>query len=438
MIRWFYSALLYLTLPLVWLRLIHRGMAQPGYRQYRKERWGYYHPVSGTAPLIWIHAVSVGETRAAEPLIGALLSAYPQHNILLTSMTPTGRATGAERFVENPSFGARFPHRVRQAYLPYDYPDAVARFLKHFQPQIGLLMETELWPNLMSACARHQLPILLVNARLSERSARGYARFSALTGAAFRQLRGVIAQTAADAERLSTLGATVLGVSGNLKFDVQPDKALLDQGKTWRASFGERPVWLAASTREGEENGLLAAHQTLLKEVPDALLMLVPRHPQRFQAIADQVIAAGLSMVRRSESQPLQDTQVWLGDSMGEMPAYYACADIAVMGGSWMPLGGQNLIEATACACPVLVGPHTFNFAQATEDAIAAGAACRLPDTEALPGTLLSLWSNPANQLAMQNAAAQFTAQHQGATQRTLEHIRHLFPVLPHAFPLGR
>ncbi len=432
-VRFIYVLVLYLAVPLVWLRLILRTRKQPAYGDHRWERWGFYPSLVTTKPLIWLHAVSVGETRAAEPLILTLLKIYPDHDILLTGMTPTGRATGLERF--GPSTATE--DRVHQAYLPYDYPGAVQRFLCHFQPQIGLLMETELWPNLMAACQSRRLSVVLVNARLSERSARGYQRFSALTGPAFRALTGVAAQTTADAARLSNLGANNITVCGNLKFDVTPDAALLALGQTYRTTLVQRPIWLAASTREGEEADLLAAQQTVLAQYPDALLVLVPRHPQRFEEIAALITNSGLAMTRRSQSLPSLQTQVWLGDSMGEMAAYYACANIAVIGGSWQPLGGQNLIEAAACGCPVIVGPHTFNFTQATEDAITAGAAIRLDGTAAIATELLDFWGDKKRQLLMQEAAITFTRQHQGATQRTLAVIQENYhpqqpPVQPH------
>jgi 3-deoxy-D-manno-octulosonic-acid transferase len=430
--RWLYCLVLYLAVPLVWLRLILRTRKQPAYGEYRWERWGFYPAKSASKPLIWVHAVSVGETRAAEPLILALLKNYPDHDILLTGMTPTGRAAGLECF----GTGTQTAGRVFQAYLPYDYPGAVSRFLRHFQPRLGLLMETELWPNLMASCSQRKIPVALVNARLSERSARGYQRFSALTQPAFQKLACVAAQTGADASRLRASGAPNVTVCGNLKFDVTPAPEKLALGKEWRKQIGlscglrSRPVWLAASTREGEEADLLAEHRAILAQRPDALCILVPRHPQRFAAVAALATESGLKVAHRNQQLPATDTQVWLGDSMGEMAAYYAASDIAIIGGSWQPLGGQNLIEAAACGCPVVVGPHTFNFTQATADAIAANAAIRLADTSAIAPTLLSFWTQPEQQATMRSAAEKFTAQHQGATQRILATIVGIIPPL--------
>ena len=409
MARFVYSLLLYLLLPAILLRLFLRGRKQPAYRAHVGERFGFYgtEAPARDGPLIWVHAVSVGETRAAQPLIEALQARWPGARILLTGMTPTGRATAAEVYGE----------RVIQAYLPYDLPDAVGRFLDHFSPSFGVLMETEIWPNLLAGCAARKLPVALVNARLSARSARGYARFSALTRPAFARLNAVAAQSVADGERLAALGAPCVEVCGNLKFDVAPSAERLQLGESWRSVLAGRPVWLAASTREGEEALLLDAWQRVAS---DALLVLVPRHPQRFAEVGSLVDSYGLACRRRSEGLPSADTQVWLGDSMGEMAAYYALADLAFVGGSLLPLGGQNLIEAAACGCPVLVGPHTFNFLSATEDAIAAGAARRVADAPALVEQVDSLLQDQTSLAAMRQAGGAFAAAHRGAAARTL------------------
>lgn len=410
MARLLYSLCFFLALPLIWLRLLWRSRRQPEYLQHLGERHGRF-PPRPEGPLIWVHAVSVGETRAAQPLIEGLLAQYPDSRILLTGMTPTGRATGREVYGE----------RVFQCYLPYDLPFTVDRFFRHFSPRFGVLMETEVWPNLLAAARRHGVPVLLANARLSARSARGYRRFSALARPAFAALSGVAAQTAADAERLQALGAAPVVVCGNLKFDVSPAADKLALGQAWRAALGERPVWLAASTREGEEALLLAAWR---QQAPAAaLLILVPRHPQRFDEVAELCRTAGLATERRSHGLPQADTEIWLGDSMGEMAAYYAAADLAFIGGSLLPLGGQNLIEAAACGCPVLIGPHTFNFAQASDDALAAGAARRVADAEDLLRQVQHLLQADGERTAMRQAAQSFAAAHRGATARMLEFI---------------
>lgn len=407
MARLLYSLILYLATPLICLRLLWRSRKQPEYLRHLGERYGFYRQPA-PAKLIWVHAVSVGETRAAQPLIEGLMARWPEHRILLTGMTPTGREAGVQVYGE----------RVIQVYLPYDYPGAVGRFLRHFSPAFGVLMETEIWPNLLTAAKVRQVPVMLANARLSARSARGYGKLDGLVSPAFAALSGVAAQTAGDAKRLGALGAGPVEVCGNLKFDVTPAAASLALGKNWRAAIGQRPVWLAASTREGEEALVLEAWQKIT--VPDALLVLVPRHPQRFEEVAGLLAEHGLGFVRRSSGLPEAATQVWLGDSMGEMAAYFSLADLAFIGGSLLPLGGQNLIEAAACGCPVLVGPHTFNFLQATEDAIAAGAARRVEDAATLGVAVDGLLRNREELAAMRDAASRFMLAHQGAGQRML------------------
>ena len=410
MARLLYSLLLYLITPLIWLRLLWRGRKQPEYRQNVGERYGFYRqPVPPR--LIWVHAVSVGETRAAQPLIEGLQARWPEHRILLTCMTPTGREAGLQVYGE----------RVIQAYLPYDYPAAMARFFAYFSPEFGVLMETEIWPNLLAAAKQRQIPVVLANARLSARSARGYGKLPALVRPAFQSLSGVAAQTDGDAQRLAGLGASRVEICGNLKFDVLPPADKVALGDSWRAAVGSRPVWLAASTREGEEALILDAMMQI--GVADALLVLVPRHPQRFDEVAELLERRGLRTLRRSSALPQAETQVWLGDSMGEMAAYYALADLAFVGGSLLPLGGQNLIEAAACGCPVLVGPHTFNFLQATDDAIAAGAARRVADAQELGRVVDVLLREKIELAVMRRSASEFAAAHQGAAQRTLEFI---------------
>ena len=402
--RFFYSLLLYLLLPFIPLRLLWRGRKQPAYLKYWRERFGWYGIVP-PAPLIWIHAVSVGETRACVPLIAALQAHYPEHAILLTHMTPTGRETGQ----------TLFGTRVLQAYLPYDFPGAVQRFIKHFKPSFGLLMETELWPNLIATCRQRQIPLALINARLSARSARGYARLAALSREALQALTLVSAQTAADAERLTQLGARDIAITGNLKFDVVPPPAT-DQ---LRNLFGvERRVLLAASTREGEEALLLDAFS---KPIPNQLLVIVPRHPQRFNAVAALLTTRGINFQRRSENKPISvDTPVVLGDSMGEMFAYYGAAEVAIIGGSLLPFGGQNLIEACALGVPVILGPHTHNFAQVAEDAVKAGAALRVPDAHAALAQAQALLVDTEKRTGMHAAALKFAADHRGAVDKTM------------------
>ena len=407
MTRFFYSLIFYLATPLILLRLLWRARKQPAYLQHLGERFGFYGE-KPAQPLIWVHAVSVGETRAAQPLIEALQKSWPDHRILLTGMTPTGRAAGLEVYGDS----------VIQAYLPYDIPVTVNRFFRHFSPVFGVLMETEVWPNLLAAAQAQKVPVVLANARLSARSARGYGRIAGLVRPAFAAFKAVAAQTAQDAQRLGEQGVLSAEVCGNLKFDVTPAEGKLALGRHWRSLLGKRPVWLAASTREGEETLVLNAWRIMAQ--PNALLVLVPRHPQRFNEVAALLAAEGINCIRRGEGLPDASTQVWLGDSMGEMAAYFALADFAFIGGSLLPLGGQNLIEAAACGCPVLVGPHTFNFTQATEDAIAAGAAKRVLDADALGRQAGELFSDPDQLAKMRQSAVAFAAAHRGATAKTV------------------
>lgn len=418
-----YSLLWWLALPLALGRLWRRGAQEPGYRQHWNERLGLYRgrAANDEPHTIWVHAVSVGETRASEPLVQALLDTYPRSRILLTHMTPTGRATGKQLFGKH---GAR----VVQSYLPYDTFSMVRRFIRHFEPRICILMETEVWPSLIACCNEARVPVVLANARLSERSLRKARRLGALMRGAARGISLVAAQTEADADRVRSLGVTHVDVTGSIKFDVQVPQAALALGGQWRMQVGARPVLLCASTREGEEDLILDAFQRALQAqtLPaDTLLLLVPRHPQRFDAVAHMASERGLAVQRRSAlAQPgasvAADVQVLLGDSMGEMFAYYALCDVAFIGGSLQPLGGQNLIEAAALGKPVLIGEHTFNFAQVTEDALAAGGAVRVATADELMSQAAQLLRDDAARLAMGGRARDFAGQHKGATQRTL------------------
>ncbi len=433
MLRLLYTLLWLAVLPLALLRLAWRARREPGYLQHVGERLGRYPHSPGAGPWLWVHAVSVGETRAAQPLVQALLERYPGHRLLLTHMTPTGRQTGAQLFGGEP--------RVAQCYIPYDLPWLVRRFLRHFEPEAGMLMETEVWPNLVRGARRAGVPLFLVNARLSPRSFRRTARFGRAAAAMYADFRGVLAQTEGDAGRFRALGVAGVQVTGNLKFDMQAAPELVERGHRLRHAFGARAVLAAASTREGEEALLLdalARWEPLAGGVPRPALLLVPRHPQRFDEVAALVARAGLSLQRRSaltvdvadvadaadrpgagEAGALQ-ADVLLGDSMGEMAMYFAASDLAFIGGSLLPLGGQNLIEACAVGTPVLIGPHTFNFAQATEDAIAAGACERVADAETLVRAAAALLGDGARLAAMGEHARAFAALHRGATVRTV------------------
>jgi len=408
--NWLYTLILNLLIPFALLKLWWRGRKQPDYRRHIPERFGIYKTPEPTAPVIWLHAVSVGETRAATPLVERLLQQYPDHQILLTHTTPTGRATSEQLFGD----------RVLRAYLPYDLPEAMQYFLEHYQPRLGLLMETELWFNLIAACDKKHIPLLLVNARLSEKSARGYARLGKLTRQGLQRLSAIAAQTEDDAARLWALGAKDVLVTGNLKFDVAPPQDAAAQGEALRQKLGEaRPVFLAASTRDGEETLILDALQTI--HIPYLLTVIVPRHPQRFDEVADLLEKRGITHVRRSSGTEVPaDCPVVLGDSMGEMYTYYAASDVAFIGGSLLPLGGQNLIEACIMGKPVLIGLHTFNFWQVTEAAIAAGAAIRTQDTTALGKAVENVFRDDGLRARMAANALMFSASQGGAVERLL------------------
>ena len=414
---WLYANGLRAATPLLLLRLLWRSRAEPGYRHALGERLGRYR--EGRRPMpgaLWLHAVSLGETRAAAALVDALREARPGLRLLLTHGTATGREAGQ----------ALLRGGDLQAWLPFDTPGATARFIARFRPAVGVLMETEVWPGLLRAAAAHSVPMVLGNARLSEHSRRQGERFAALLHPAVESLAMVLAQTEADAERLRSAGARDVRVPGNLKFDVTPSAHLLARGRLWRAGL-DRPVLLAAVTREGEEAALLAAWRERVPAVGGRagtapLLVIVPRHPQRFDAVATLVEGAGLRLARRSswaDAPPpaALAADVWLGDSLGEMPAYYALAQVALLGGSFEPLGGQNLIEAAACGCPLVMGPHTFNFAEAARLSLAAGASLRAGDIGAGLREALALLGSDT-QYAMAARAMGFAAQHRGAGRR--------------------
>jgi 3-deoxy-D-manno-octulosonic-acid transferase len=410
-----YSALLRLLKPAYVLRLWWRGRSEPLYRHAIAERLGSYRGAPSTTGWTWVHAVSLGETRAASALIDALRRRDPGLRLLLTHSTATGREAGLALLRDGDA----------QAWLPYDTPGVVQRFFRQFEPALGILMETEIWPNLLHAAHRHGVTMVLANARLSEKSQRQGQRLAAVMRPAVETLSLVLAQSDADARRLREAGARQVLVSGNLKYDMAPDPLRIERGRQWRAALA-RPVVLAAVTREGEEAMLLAAW--LRRPQPRPLLVVVPRHPQRFDEVASLLAAGGLRVRRRSSwtDTPPQDAaaaDAWLGDSMGEMPLYYGLGDVALLGGSFAPLGGQNLIEAAACGCPVVMGPHTFNFAEAAELSKAAGAATRVADVDAGIDMAMELLADEARLAQASERARMFASQHRGAAARMAEAI---------------
>lgn len=432
-----YSLLTWCAQPLLRRKLRRRAVAEPGYAHAVDERFGHYgpaHPSASTQPpghWVWIHAVSLGETRAAAILLVQLRAQMPGMRLLLTHGTATGRAEGAKLLQ---------PGDV-QVWQPWDTPGAVSRFLRRFRPAVGILMETEVWPNLVAGCQRAGVPLVLANARLSEKSLRQAQRLARLARPAYAGLAAVWAQTEDDARRLRSLGAPVRGVLGNLKFDLVPDAPLLAQGRAWRQQTG-RPVVMLASSREGEEAMWLEnikqkqppaqdgqAQAAINKVANSVQWLIVPRHPQRFDEVQQLLEGAGLTVSRRSRwaSAPVA-ADVWLGDSLGEMALYYGLADVALLGGSFAPLGGQNLIEAAACGCPVVLGPHTFNFAEAAELACAAGAAERVPDLAQGMARAVDLAEDAASLALAREHAHRFAAAHRGAAQATAQAVRALVP----------
>jgi 3-deoxy-D-manno-octulosonic-acid transferase len=423
-LRSLYTVALYAALPLLLARLWWRGRREPRYRRRIGERFGRFRE-RAARPVLWIHAVSVGEARASVPLVRALIEAYPDCEALLTCMTAAGRETLKGLYGES----------VRVAWLPYDTPAGARRLLEHFRPRLGVLMETEIWPNLLEACGEFGVPVLLANARLSEKSLRDYARWGALARPAFARLAAVCAQSDADAARLATLGARGITVTGNLKFDAAPDPEQVAQGLAWRRALGARGVVLLASTREGEEALLLEA---LGAPAPDVLVAVVPRHPQRFKDVEKLLVGRGATPARRSRGEtPGPGQSYFLGDTMGEMAFYFAAADVAIIGGSFMPLGGQNLIEACAVGAPVVVGPSTFNFAEATRLALSAGAALQAVDAAEAMRAALQLLGDPARRAAMGAAGKALCEAHRGATLKHLAMCRRLLeaPASPRASP---
>mgnify|MGYP001263592344 CR=1 FL=1 len=424
-----YSVLMGLLQPLLPLRLRRRARVEPVYAQAIEERFGRYGaqvPGAVSPGYVWVHAVSLGETRAAAVLIAALREALPGMRLLLTHVTATGRMQGQSLLCEGDV----------QVWQPWDTPGAVARFLARFRPRIGLLVETEVWPNLVHGCKQAGVPLCLVNARMSEKSLRKALRLRSLAVPAFRGLHAVWAQSEADAERLRQLGARVAEVMGNFKFDATPNPTLWEQGRRWRSACG-RPVVMLASSREGEEVQLLPVLQSIaalapvnacdvaIKNIANQIQwLIVPRHPQRFESVVRLFRDAGLRVAPRSQwGDTPTPADIWVGDSLGEMSLYYGMADVALLGGSFEPLGGQNLIEAAACGCPVVMGPHTFNFAEAAALARDAGVAWEVPDLATGVALVLELVRDGAR-LAQARASAQALAQaHQGAAARTAQAV---------------
>lgn len=423
--RTLYTLLFHLGLPLVALRLAWRAWKAPAYAKRIGERFAF-----GMPPLkpggIWLHAVSVGESIAAAPLVRELLKRYPDLPVTVTCMTPTG----SER-IQAMFGGPEYAGRVQHCYLPYDLPWAAARFLNTIKPRLAVIMETELWPNHIHQCAKRGIPVALANGRLSERSARGYARFGKLTGPMLAEMSLLAIQTEAEAERFRALGALpeCVEVTGSIKFDLTVDPQLLVRAaelrEQWQAA--DRLVWIAASTHAGEDEQILAAHRQLLQQWPNALLILVPRHPERFGTVYELCLREGFTTCRRSTGESVQPAdQVLLGDTMGELLFMYALADVAFVGGSLIPHGGHNLLEPAALAKPLLSGPHTFNFLEIAAMLRNAGALREPADSAALAATLAELWERPEQAVSMAKAGSAVMKANQGALAKLLDGLSRL------------
>ncbi|NWD47525.1 lipid IV(A) 3-deoxy-D-manno-octulosonic acid transferase [Pseudomonas gingeri] len=420
--RTLYTLLFHLGLPLVALRLWLRARKAPAYARRIGERFA-----RGLPPMrqdgIWVHAVSVGESIAAAPMIRALLAQYPRLPITVTCMTPTGSERIKALFASEP--------RIQHCYLPYDLPWAAARFLDAVRPRLAVIMETELWPNHIHQCARRGIPVALANARLSARSARGYGRFARLTRPMLEEMSLIAVQTEVEAERFRQLGARAecVEVTGSIKFDLSIDPQLLARAAELRGQWQaqQRPVWIAASTHEGEDEVVLAAHRQLLASHPDALLILVPRHPERFNSVFELCRQQGLPTVRRSTAEPVTaQTSVLLGDTMGELLFLYALADSAFVGGSLVPNGGHNLLEPAALAKPVLSGPHLFNFLEIAALMREAGALQEVDDADGLAVAVQRLFELPRDAQRMAEAGLKVMRANQGALQRLLDGLGRL------------
>lgn len=414
-----YRGLTYCALPLAKCYLRKRARKQPEYLDHWDERFGWCDYPAPQKPRLWLHAVSVGETAASRTLIDAFLSENPNAEILLTCMTPTGRETGAK-------IAERWPGRIVQCYLPYDNPRLMEKFFEQTDPVMGVVMETEVWPNMMAEARRRSIPVVLANARESEKSA-GQARLAAsLMGQAFASFEAVLAQSKADAQRLQALGATNVHICGSVKFDIRPDPAQVKSAAEVKKTF-PKPVVLLASTREGEE-AMFSSH--LAEHMEEAVFLVVPRHPQRFDEVAEILKRSGCRVIRRSEDRDFAGLSagpaVLLGDTMGEMSFYCALSDVCIMGGSFGGTGCQNLIEPAASGSPVVVGSSTFNFAQAVADAVAEGGAVQAAHPRDAVETALS-WLVDGTLAERSRRALEFASLYTGATQRQMQFVREIW-----------
>lgn len=419
-LRGLYSLVIRLALPISLYYLIWRGLRQREYFDRWSERFALYRGerVNGC---LWIHAVSVGEVNAAAPLLEALRERHPGQTLLVTTTTPTGSAR----------VRALWGDTVHHVYLPYDLPGAVRNFIEHFQPRLAVVMETEIWPNLFAELERREIPAIIANARLSERSLRGYRPISLLIRQAMATVDCVAAQSEADAARYRKLGArdARVKVSGNLKYDLPLPEGIVEQAAAWRKSWGDRPVWIAASTHPDEEEVVIEAHRAVLAATPNALLLWAPRHPERFAAVAAACARAEFRVAqRRRDELPQAQTEVFVIDTLGELMSFYAACDVAFVGGSLQEVGGHNLLEPAALGVPALVGPHTFNFQEITELLIDVGAVQQISDAASLSTKLGQLFRHPDERHRRGEAGRTRIAIERGALARTLKMIERCWP----------
>jgi len=414
-LRFIYTFVLYLAIPFIILRLLWRGRRDAAYWHRWAERFGFYPTDFYLDHAIWIHAVSVGEVQAATPLITALLHQYPQYPLVVTTMTPTGSQRVAQLFV----------NRVAHVYLPYDLPGAMTRLIKRIQPRLLILMETELWPHLLAICQRRKIPVILANARLSAPAVAGYQRLGRFAHEIICAITLIAPQTELDAQRFAMLGATKLSVTGNIKFDLHLPENLLEHANVLRQQWGiDRPVWIAASTHAGEEEQLLEVLTQVKQRYKNLLLVLVPRHPERFNSVATLCEQYGYTVMRHSKHQASSlTTDIYLGDTLGELLLFYATADVAFVGGTLVPIGGHNLVEPAALGLPIIIGPHTFECEEISRQLLALGIAQRIHHATELTEILISYLDDSARRHQISEQARRFIQQNRGALAKLLKLI---------------
>lgn len=417
--RYLYSAILYLLTPFYLAYLYWRGRRAPAYRDRIAERFGFYN-LEVTQNPIWIHAVSVGEAQAAMPMIQKLKERFPNHPILMTTTTPTGSTRIKETLGEE----------VIHVYVPYDVPCAVGRFIEAMKPSIAIFMETEIWPNIIHACKQKEIPVVLANARMSKRSAKGYAKLGRFMREVMSQIDLVAAQSQSDGARLIGLGARtdVMHVTGSVKFDMHLPASIKEQGEVLRRDWGvERSIWIAASTRQGEDEQILDAFAKVCHDRPESLLVLVPRHPERFDSVAGLCEKRGFNIQRRSKHQPCtNDIDVYIGDTMGDLTLMYAASDVAFVGGSLVQTGGQNPIEAAALGLPVIMGPSLYNFSEVTRMLRESEALEIVDDSEQLSTTVLAYFNDSSLRTQRGENAYAVVQRNRGAMDRLLKLIENI------------